>query len=148
MEYPLINRILASVESQFELGYCGTYALALHDLTHGKARLGMIRGVRMEREEDEDEELEIDVNVHSFVFSPDSDTYGIDVTGEFNIEGRAEEWVDRNQHQDPEYTIRSYSTREAFLIALKETGHPDPTNKYYQEAVTHIKKSGILEKFE
>ena len=122
-------------KSLFGYGHCGTYALALHDLSGGKLKLGMLRGSREDGLGGYD-----DVNVHSFVYHPTEPDHGIDVTGKFNHAERGEEWV--NEHSsdlDPDQTDEEH-TRESFIQALKDTGHP-PTDKYYDAAVEHIKQN-------
>jgi hypothetical protein len=116
-------------------GHCGTYALAMHDLSGGKLQLGMIRGTRGGE----------DVNVHSFVYHPENPGHLMDINGTNDIDAMANEWVN-NEHiynpkhgSDAEAEEHPFDSREEFINALKETGHPDP-QIHYQAAVRHIKK--------
>jgi len=139
--YPQLIRILsaeATDKTRFKWGHCGTYALALHDLSGGKLKLGMIRG---ERTEDGDVS---DVNVHSYVLHPTQPGKMLDVDGIADIKECAEEWESKqDSDSDPHYVEEEFNNREDFLKALKETGHPE-IKEMYAKAVKMIKKTGIL----
>lgn len=122
-------------EKDFLRGYCGTYALAMHDLSSGKLKLGMVRGSR----EDED------VNVHSFVFHPKKKGFALDASGVVEISDVESDWLDSHlnpeqMHLELDSDVEEYRTRDEFLRALKETGHPEITEKDYADAVNHINR--------
>lgn len=123
-------------EQEFLRGYCGTYALALYDLSGGRFKLGMLRGIR----EDED------VNIHSFVFHPKKKDLVLDAGGSNKISDIDNDWKDSHlnseqMHLELDSYVETYENREEFLLALEQTGHPVITDKDYGDAVRHIMKN-------
>ena len=124
----------------FVQGHCGTYALAMHDMSKGKLQLGMLRGQRTRDGEDED------VNVHSFVLHPEKKEHLLDVEGTKKINDVDSEWKSSHDYDDEDVKdsldtdIQTFDNRNDYLKALKETGHPDIVQEDYDDAVEHIKK--------
>jgi hypothetical protein len=140
-------------DDDYQEGHCGTYALALHDATKGKAKLGMIRGNRYNREDGADD----DVQIHSYVSHPTKKEHGFDSEGEFHIPSRGQQWEDgmRTYHSEyydePSHDGGQHYTRDEFVKALKQTGAPDPEagkgKEAYERARKKIEQSGVLKHF-
>jgi len=151
-----LNKIEAKKEEQikarestdddtFRYGKCGEYALALHDLSKGKLKLGMIHGTRLEElawDAEEDGQEELNVNVHAFVTYKD---VAIDVEGKIDPSELLEEWEDENRNLDAYGDIELNLTRPKFLQLMKKTGGLFD-QVYYDKAVAHIKKNKAIYK--